>query len=189
MRFLSPPAPSTTCNWCSSTAPTASATPSAAQVHELAAIGRATRPTYTVHLLDDVRLTDAAGALIRAGTGGHGDRVDAPRAPRLRAASGGTPVTCACAHVPALARWEEQAIAPGAVGSLVETPSQLAGKLEGMPEFVTPVVERTPVARCVDVGHLWLDGHDPATVTAACGGTLRVVAPARGGRPITSRWR
>jgi sugar phosphate isomerase/epimerase len=23
------------------------------------------------------------------------------------------------------------------------------------------VLERVPVSRCVDVGHLWLDGHDP----------------------------
>jgi sugar phosphate isomerase/epimerase len=28
-------------------------------------------------------------------------------------------------------------------------------------DFILPVIERLPVARCVDVGHLWLDGHDP----------------------------
>ncbi len=28
-------------------------------------------------------------------------------------------------------------------------------------DFIAPVVERIPVARCVDIGHLWLDGHDP----------------------------
>ncbi len=34
--------------------------------------------------------------------------------------------------------------------------------LEGYPpDFVQPVVQRTLVSRCVDVGHLWLDGHDP----------------------------
>lgn len=34
--------------------------------------------------------------------------------------------------------------------------------LEGYPpEFVTPIVEQTTAGRCVDVGHLWLDGIDP----------------------------
>lgn len=36
--------------------------------------------------------------------------------------------------------------------------------LEGYPlDFYEPVFERVPVSRCVDVGHLWLDGHDPLT--------------------------
>ena len=29
------------------------------------------------------------------------------------------------------------------------------------PDFIQPVIERMPVSRCVDVGHLWLDGLDP----------------------------
>ncbi|MCS6909404.1 MAG: sugar phosphate isomerase/epimerase [Anaerolineales bacterium] len=29
------------------------------------------------------------------------------------------------------------------------------------PDFILPVLERAPVSRCVDIGHLWLDGHDP----------------------------
>jgi sugar phosphate isomerase/epimerase len=29
------------------------------------------------------------------------------------------------------------------------------------PGFILPVLDRAPVSRCVDVGHLWLDGHDP----------------------------
>jgi len=34
--------------------------------------------------------------------------------------------------------------------------------LEGYPpNFVQPVVQPTRVSRCVDIGHLWLDGHDP----------------------------
>ena len=28
-------------------------------------------------------------------------------------------------------------------------------------DFIQPVLDRIPVSRCVDVGHLWLDGHDP----------------------------
>ena len=35
--------------------------------------------------------------------------------------------------------------------------------LEGYPvDFISPVVNRVPVSRCVDIGHLWLDGIDPA---------------------------
>ena len=34
--------------------------------------------------------------------------------------------------------------------------------LEGYPpEFVTPIVQQTSASRCLDVGHLWLDGIDP----------------------------
>ena len=34
--------------------------------------------------------------------------------------------------------------------------------LEGYPlDFILPVIDRIPVKRCVDIGHLWLDGHDP----------------------------
>lgn len=29
------------------------------------------------------------------------------------------------------------------------------------PDFILPVLERAPVSCCVDIGHLWLDGHDP----------------------------
>lgn len=28
-------------------------------------------------------------------------------------------------------------------------------------DFIQPVLDRIPVSRCVDIGHLWLDGHDP----------------------------
>lgn len=28
-------------------------------------------------------------------------------------------------------------------------------------DFIQPVLDRIPVSRCVDVGHLWLDDHDP----------------------------
>ena len=90
----------------------------------------------------------------------------------------GRDVRAAVPHAPALVHWqEEQAIALEQLAALVETPSQLAVEnLEGYaPEFVTPVVERTPVARCVDVGHLWLDGHDPRPSLRRAGVRLRVV--------------
>ena len=34
--------------------------------------------------------------------------------------------------------------------------------LEGYPlDFIDPVLDRILVSRCVDIGHLWLDGHNP----------------------------
>lgn len=35
--------------------------------------------------------------------------------------------------------------------------------LEGYPlDFIDPVLEQVPASRCLDVGHLWLEGHEPA---------------------------
>jgi sugar phosphate isomerase/epimerase len=34
-------------------------------------------------------------------------------------------------------------------------------------DFIQPVLERIPVSRCVDIGHLWLDGHDPSYLRSA----------------------
>jgi len=45
----------------------------------------------------------------------------------------------------------------------VETPQLLAVEnLDGYPpEFWDEVLEGLPVSRCIDLGHLWYDGHDP----------------------------
>jgi sugar phosphate isomerase/epimerase len=37
------------------------------------------------------------------------------------------------------------------------------------------VLDRIPVSRCVDVGHLWLDGHDPIPYLRAALPRTRVV--------------
>ena len=154
--------------------------PSATHVRELAAIARATGLSYTVHLLDDVRLRDDAGAphpsLERAAMVIELTRDLQPHAYVLHLE--GRAVRTAAPQSPALVRWqEEQVIALEQLAALVDTPAQLAVEnLEGYaPEFVTPVVERTPVARCVDVGHLWLDGHDPRPSLRRAGTRLRVV--------------
>ena len=48
--------------------------------------------------------------------------------------------------------------------------------VEGYPlDFATPVLERVPVSRCVDVGHLWLDGHDPLPFLAQALPRTRVI--------------
>jgi len=56
-------------------------------------------------------------------------------------------------------------------------PSRLAiENLEGYPlDFILPVLERVAVSRCVDVGHLWLDGHDPLPYLRAALPRTRVI--------------
>ena len=61
-------------------------------------------------------------------------------------------------------RWQDQSV------RALEIVSALAGcsdkvaveNLETYPlDFIQPVLDRITVSRCVDIGHLWLDGHDP----------------------------
>jgi sugar phosphate isomerase/epimerase len=61
-------------------------------------------------------------------------------------------------------RWQDQSV------RALEIVSEWAGgaeklaveNLETYPlDFIQSVLDRIPVSRCVDIGHLWLDGHDP----------------------------
>ncbi len=56
-------------------------------------------------------------------------------------------------------------------------PDKLAVEnLESYPlDFILSVVNRVPVSRCVDIGHLWLDGHDPLPYLQAALPRTRVV--------------
>lgn len=48
--------------------------------------------------------------------------------------------------------------------------------LEGYPpDLITPVVEQVQTGRCVDVGHLWLDGWDPTVHLRTAWRRLRIV--------------
>jgi len=61
-------------------------------------------------------------------------------------------------------RWQDQAVrALELVAEWAGGAEKLAVEnLETYPlDFIQPVLERIPVSRCVDVGHLWLDGHYP----------------------------
>jgi sugar phosphate isomerase/epimerase len=63
-----------------------------------------------------------------------------------------------------LARWQDQSVrALEIVSAWVGDPSFLAVEnLETYPlDFLEPIFARIPVSRCVDIGHLWLDRHDP----------------------------
>jgi sugar phosphate isomerase/epimerase len=60
-----------------------------------------------------------------------------------------------------LRSWQDQAV------RALEIAAEWAGGLEKLavenlegypPDFIQPVLDRIPVSRCVDIGHLWLDG-------------------------------
>jgi sugar phosphate isomerase/epimerase len=67
-------------------------------------------------------------------------------------------------ETPEVKAWQERSVrALEIVGGWAGGPERLAVEnLERYPPgFILPVLDRAPVSRCVDVGHLWLDGHDP----------------------------
>jgi sugar phosphate isomerase/epimerase len=75
-------------------------------------------------------------------------------------------------------RWQDQSV------QALEITAQWAGgaeklaveNLETYPlDFIQPVLDRVPVSRCVDVGHLWLDGHDPVPYLQAALPRTRVI--------------
>ncbi len=153
-------------------------------VRELAQIGRATGLTYTVHLPLDIRLgpdgEDEHISLVKARTVIdlthalepwayvlHLDGRDLLPPPPAEERPGRREekwLAHALRALELLAGW-----AGGFEKLAIEN-------LEGYPpDFVGPVLERAPVSRCVDVGHLWLDGHDPAPHLRAALPRARVV--------------
>lgn len=156
--------------------------PDAATVTRLAEIGAHRDLSYTVHLIEDL-----AGWSAPASTA-------AP--PPLRSAQDviartqqltpwawvahldGRTVRAQGYPAAALATWCEQtATIVSRVGQAAGGATRLAiENLEGYPPtFVDRVVAATAASRCVDVGHLWLDGHDPVEQLLASWPRLRVV--------------
>ncbi len=75
-------------------------------------------------------------------------------------------------------RWQDQSTrALEIVADWAGGPERLAVEnLERYPlDFILPVIERMPVSRCVDIGHLWLDGHDPLPYLRAALPRTRVI--------------
>ncbi len=75
-------------------------------------------------------------------------------------------------------RWQDQsARALEIVSAWTGSAEKLAVEnLETYPlDFIQPVLERIPVSRCVDIGHLWLDGHDPIPYLRAAMPRTRVI--------------
>jgi sugar phosphate isomerase/epimerase len=139
--------------------------PTPAQVNEMRSLAQEHGLTYTVHLPLDLRLADD-GSL---------RHISLEKARRV--------IECAYPLDPwayvlhldgkavrddpspgAYQRWLKQAEASLLqVGEWAGDLERLAVEnLEGYPlDFYEPVFEHIPVSRCVDVGHLWLDGRDP----------------------------
>jgi adenosylcobalamin phosphodiesterase len=75
-------------------------------------------------------------------------------------------------------RWQDRSVrALEIVSGWAGSPDKLAVEnLETYPlDFIQPVLDRIPVSRCVDVGHLWLDGHDPIPYLQAALPHTRVI--------------
>ncbi len=133
--------------------------PDAATVSRLARIGAAHGLTYTVHLPLDLRAPPHRSFTLAR-------RIIALTEPltpwaivfHLDGTGVGTPA------------WTKQAVsAVRALAALVSAPQRLA--LENLetyaPEHLLPVFEDVPVARALDVGHLWKAGRDPLTMLDA----------------------
>jgi sugar phosphate isomerase/epimerase len=162
--------------------------PSPAAVAALAALGKARDLTYTVHLIHDLRLYDEDGtasvALAKAQKvidltlpldplawvchlDGRSVRHMRPSAPDLSSHDARQWAKWVTETADAL----EQVCAWAGDGYRVAVEN-----LEGYPpDFVVPVVAHTPGGRCLDVGHLWLDGVDPLSHLDAALPRLRVL--------------
>jgi sugar phosphate isomerase/epimerase len=139
--------------------------PTHEQIAELRSLAADNDLTYTVHLPLDLRLADDGSprhvSLEKARRVIDCTRELDPWAYVLHldgksVRSGATPE--------AMRRWQDQAAQSlELVGGWAGSVGKLAVEnLEGYPlDFYQPVLERIAVSRTVDVGHLWLDGHDP----------------------------
>ncbi|MCS6825441.1 MAG: sugar phosphate isomerase/epimerase [Caldilinea sp.] len=159
--------------------------PDETTVDRLAEIGVRNDLSYTVHLMEDLRLEFAGRCESMEGL--HPSLRSAREViERTRALSpwawvahlDGRNAKANEFRLDAMSEWWRQA------GEAVRQVSEWIGgaerlaleNLEGYPaDLVTPVVEQTQAGRCVDVGHLWLDGRDPTFHLRAAWRRLRVV--------------
>lgn len=139
--------------------------PDTTTVAALASVGQRQDLTYTVHLIEDLapqQSPQADVALQKAYDVIRRTRSLAPWAYVLHLE--GRTVRTPDTPTEQLAQWQTQVQASlQQVIAWVDDATLLAiENLEGYPPaFVTPAIEPTPVSRCVDIGHLWLDGHEP----------------------------
>ena len=133
--------------------------PGSSVINELGALAQAHNLTYTVHLPLDLRMGAAGEPLHRSLELANAviERTQ-PLEPWAYV------LHLDGAEADDYEAWVNQAVQ--SLEQLVEwvgAPDLLAiENLEGYPlDFINPVLDRIPVSRCVDVGHLWLDGHDP----------------------------
>lgn len=153
--------------------------PDAGQIARLRELAAAHGITYTVHLPLDLRLAED-------GSEGH---VSLIKARRVIDATAGLDPFAYTLHLDArelgdtpgpaaLAAWQENsARALETVGAWLPSPALLAVEnLERWdPAWFAPILDRVPVSRTVDVGHLWLVGLDPIPFVAAWRDRARIV--------------
>lgn len=139
--------------------------PDTALVHTLNQIAGQSGLSYTVHLPLDLQL----------GAQGDEQHISLVKARRVIEATLGLNPWVYVLHlegsehrqnpsVPAYQGWVEQAC------RALELAAGWAGGFERLavenldsypPDFIEPVLSRSPAGRCLDIGHLWKDGHDP----------------------------
>ena len=139
--------------------------PSAEVIEELSRIAQQHDITYTVHLPLDLKLGEDGSeqdrSLIKAKRVIDCTRGLYPWAYVLHL-DGRSVRTSTEAGL--IRRWQDQSVrALELVADWTGGAEKLAVEnLETYPlDFIQPVLRRIPVSRCVDIGHLWLDGHDP----------------------------
>lgn len=137
--------------------------PDAQTVAALAELAAQSAFTYTVHLISDLRWGDGEHSSLRQA------RQVIELTQELRPWAyvlhlEGKDVRALDTPPAALRKWQDDSVhALEKVAIWTGERTLLAVEnLEGYPpDFVEPVVQRASVSRCVDIGHLWLDGHDP----------------------------
>ena len=153
--------------------------PSAEVIEELSKIARENDLTYTVHLPLDLKL----------GADGSERDQSLVKAKRVIDCTRGLDPWAYVMHLDGKAvrtsmdaelirRWQDQSVrALEIVSAWAGSPDKLAVEnLETYPlDFIQPVLDRIPVSRCVDIGHLWLDGHDPLPYLQAALPRTRVI--------------
>lgn len=153
--------------------------PDAETITALAAWGQARDLTYTVHLIEDLAPHQSNPPHSSWGKAQDVITRTAQLTPwayvfHLAGRTVRTPETT----IDQLTTWQRQ------MGNAITQVAQWAGdatrlaveNLEGYPPaFVTPALANTGASRCVDVGHLWLDGHDPLPWLQAALPQTRVV--------------
>ena len=153
--------------------------PASQVIEELSSIAQQNDLTYTVHLPLDLKLGEDGSerdqSLIKAKRVIERLRPLDPWAYVLHL-DGRSVRTSADARL--LRRWQDQSV------RALEIVSGWTGRVEKLavenlesypPDFIQPVLDRIPVSRCVDIGHLWLDQHDPIPYLQAALARTRVI--------------
>lgn len=139
--------------------------PDATTVMALSQVGQDQDLTYTVHFIEDLApqgSPQAEASLQKAQDVIQRTQALAPWAYVLHL--DGRAVRSPDTPAERLAQWQSQvqAALQQVIGWVGDAPLLAVENLEGYPPaFVTPAIMPTSLSRCVDIGHLWLDGHEP----------------------------